>query len=158
VPVDPSKALDDVDWRILEELQDDGRVSFSELGRRVAMSPPAVAERVRRLEETGVISGYHAVVDPARLGLPVLSLVRVKAQAGSKERIEKAIADRPEVLECQHVTGDDCYVVKVATPSMIELEEVVGFLGGYGSTTTSIVFGTPVPRRTLRKDDLEPRD
>jgi Lrp/AsnC family leucine-responsive transcriptional regulator len=152
---DPSRALDEVDWHILEELQDDARLTFSELGRRVSMSPPAVAERVRRLEDSGVIVGYHAVVSPERLGRPVVALIRFKGQPGAKSRMERALTERPEILECHHVTGDDCYVVRVAVRTMGELEETVGFLGGFGPTTTSIVFTTPIPRRTIRQAHLD---
>ena len=152
---DPYKPLDDVDWRILEELQENARLTFSELGRRVAMSPPAVADRVRRLEETGVITGYHAVLDPELLGLPVQAWVRFRGEPRAKTKMETAIAHRAEILECHHVTGDDCYLVRVAAPSMGALEDVVGFLGGFGPTTTTIVFNTPLPRRTLRQAELD---
>jgi Lrp/AsnC family leucine-responsive transcriptional regulator len=150
-------ALDDTDWRILRELQDDGRVTFAELGRRVALSPPSVADRVRRLEEIGVISGYRAQVDLDRLGLPIVAFIRLKYPTSNYRPLHKALADRPEVLECHHVTGDDCFVFKVATRSMRHLEEVGGHLAKLGSTTTSIVFSTPLAARTVVASDRPAR-
>lgn len=141
--------LDDTDWRLLQELQDDGRISFAELGRRVSLSPPSVAERVRRLEEAGVITGYRAQVDLDRLGLPIVAFIRLKYPTSDYRPLHKALAERREVLECHHVTGDDCFVFKVAAQSMRHLEEVGGDLAKLGSTTTSIVFSTPLATRTV---------
>jgi Lrp/AsnC family transcriptional regulator, leucine-responsive regulatory protein len=147
---DPDYEPDDTDWRILDELQRDGRVSFSELGRRVAMSSPAVADRVRRLEETGIITGYRAVVDPARLGRPITAMVRVRMLPGTTYGdVDSDLGSRPEILEAHHVTGDDCYLVRVAVPTMADLEKVVAFLAERGSTTTSLVFSTPVGHKVL---------
>src|SRR6266508_2411456 len=136
---DPSKPPDDIDWRILEILQEDARSSFSELGRRVAMSAPAVAERVRRLE--------HAEVDLGRLGLPIAAVVRSRPGFDNKDRFEKAMRDAPGVLECVRVTGDYCYVTKVVAPSMPELQAVIDGLAGFGETTTSVVLSVPVRHR-----------
>jgi Lrp/AsnC family leucine-responsive transcriptional regulator len=145
------KLLDDVGWHILAELQADGRVPFAELGRRVGLSTPAVIERVRRLEEAGVITGYHATVDPTRIGLGVLALVRVRTAARSEtgQRLGRMLADCPEVVEAHHVTGDDCYVCKVHVASVGHLERLIEELGHYGSTTTSLVLSSPVARRAF---------
>jgi Lrp/AsnC family leucine-responsive transcriptional regulator len=148
---DPSRPLDDVDWRILEILQEDGRISFSELGRRVAMSAPAVTERVRRLEDAGIISGYRAEVDLGRVGLPIVAVVRSRPGFDNKDRFEKTMRDAPGVLECIRVTGEDCYVTKVVAPSMPELEAVIDGLAGFGDTTTSLVLSVPVPNRVVRQ-------
>jgi Lrp/AsnC family transcriptional regulator, leucine-responsive regulatory protein len=142
-------ALDAVDWRILAQLQEDARTSHAELARRVHLTPPAVAARVRRLEERGVVRGYRLELDLARLGLGTLAFVRVRGEARSQRPLLETAASMPEVLECHHVTGEDCYVVKVAARSLPDLERVVVELGRYGSTTTSIVFSTPIARRTL---------
>jgi Lrp/AsnC family transcriptional regulator, leucine-responsive regulatory protein len=144
--------LDPIDWRILEELQRDARLSAAELGRRVHLSPPAVAARVGRLEDTGVIAGYRADLSLAALGREVLAFVRVRSASGAHRPFLDAIADRQEVLECHHVTGEDCFVVKVAAASLAHLEEVVAELARFGATTTSIVFSTSVARRTLTAD------
>jgi Lrp/AsnC family transcriptional regulator, leucine-responsive regulatory protein len=147
---DPDYEPDDTDWHILDELQRDGRISFSELGRRVAMSSPAVADRVRRLEETGIITGYRAEVDPARLGRPITALVRVRMLPGiTYSDFDAALLDRDDVLEAHHVTGDDCYLVRVAVATMSDLERAVAFLAERGSTTTSLVFSTPVAHKVL---------
>lgn len=139
---DPSNPhLDDTDWAILAELQADGRLGFSELGRRVSLSAPAVTERVRRLESAGVITGYRAVVAPAKVGLPIESVIRV---ADHQSRIAAILPELPEVLEAMHVTGDDCWVLRVVVTDMAHLEAVVARLGRYGATTTSMVFSAPV--------------
>src|SRR6516225_10124730 len=106
--------LDLIDWRILEELQRDARLSAAELGRRVHLSPPAVAARIGRLEDAGVITGYRADVSLAALGLEVMAFVRVRSAGAVHRAFLDAMADRREVLECHHVTGEDCFIVKVA--------------------------------------------
>ncbi|MFI9623370.1 Lrp/AsnC family transcriptional regulator [[Kitasatospora] papulosa] len=142
---------DATDWRILDALQRDGRVTFAELARAVSMSPSAVTERVRRLEELGVISGYTAVVDPERLGMPILALVRLRYPNGNYKPFHDLTASTPEILEAHHVTGDDCFVLKVTARSMRHLEEVTGRIGTLGSVTTSIVYSSPLPRRAISR-------
>ena len=136
-------------WRILDVLQREGRASYAELARAVSMSPSAVTERVRRLEEAGVIQGYAAVVDPERLGLPILAFVRLRYPTGNYKPFHDLVEVTPEILEAHHVTGDDCFVIKVAVRSMIHLEEVSGRIGALGSVTTSVVYSSPLPRRPL---------
>ncbi|MFG2632420.1 Lrp/AsnC family transcriptional regulator [Streptomyces sp. NPDC048362] len=140
---------DAVDWRILEVLQRAGRASYAELAREVSMSPSAVTERVRRLEEAGVIQGYAAVVDPERIGLPILAFVRLRYPNGNYKPFHDLVAATPEILEAHHVTGDDCFVVKVAARSMSHLEGIAGKIGTLGSVTTSVVYSSPLPRRPL---------
>ena len=146
---DPSKPLDDVDWRIVEILQEDGRISFSELGRRVAMSAPAVAERVRRLEESGVITGYRAQVDLDHLGYPILAVVRLRIDFLQKDAFDKTVAELPHVLECLRTTGDDCFVMKVAARTIPELESAIDSLAAFGETTTSVVVSRPLEHRVI---------
>jgi Lrp/AsnC family leucine-responsive transcriptional regulator len=146
--------LDSTDWRILEELQRDARLSAAELGRRVHLSPPAVAARVGRLEDAGVIAGYRADLSLPALGLHVLAFVRVRSSGSAHRPFLDAVARREDVLECHHVTGEDCFIVKVAARSLPHLEEVVADLARFGSTTTSIVFSTSVDRRTLSADGV----
>ena len=142
--------LDAVSWRILCELQDNARLSFSELGRRVGLTPPAVAERVRRLEDAGVITGYRLELNVERLGLPLVAFIRL-ASRGSQTvaEVSQGMADLSEVLECHHVTGEDCYILKVAVESVRHLEALLERLLRFGSTTTSIVISTPVARRVI---------
>ncbi|MEU7701362.1 MULTISPECIES: Lrp/AsnC family transcriptional regulator [unclassified Streptomyces] len=142
---------DATDWRILEALQSEGRASFAELARTVAMSPSAVTERVRRLEEAGVISGYTAIVDQDRLGLPILAFVRLRYPHGNYKPFHDLLDATPEVLEAHHVTGDDCFVLKVAARSMRHLEEITGKISTLGSVTTSVVYSSPLPRRSLSR-------
>ncbi|MFI8824945.1 Lrp/AsnC family transcriptional regulator [Streptomyces sp. NPDC053431] len=142
---------DATDWRILDALQDQGRASFAELARAVSMSPSAVTERVRRMEEAGVIAGYTAVVDQERLGLPILAFIRLRYPNGNYKPFHDLIDATPEVLEAHHVTGDDCFVLKVAARSMRHLEEISGKVGALGSVTTSVVYSSPLPRRPISR-------
>ncbi|MEU5218534.1 Lrp/AsnC family transcriptional regulator [Streptomyces sp. NPDC020807] len=142
---------DATDWRILEALQREGRASFAELARAVSMSPSAVTERVRRLEDAGVITGYTAVVDQDRLGLPILAFVRLRYPHGNYKPFHDLLDTTPEVLEAHHVTGDDCFVLKVAARSMKHLEQVSGKIATLGSVTTSVVYSSPLPRRSISR-------
>jgi Lrp/AsnC family leucine-responsive transcriptional regulator len=144
-------STDATDWRILDVLQSEGRASFAELARAVSMSPSAVTERVRRLEEAGVISGYTAVVDRERLGRPILAFVRLRYPNGNYKPFHDLLAAMSEILEAHHVTGDDCFVMKVAARSMGHLEEIAGRIGTLGSVTTSVVYSSPLPRRPLSR-------
>ena len=139
--------LDLIDWVIIEQLQREARVSLSELGRRVKLSPSAVTERVRNLESLGVITGYHAVVDLAKVGYPVLAVVRLKYPGNHHQPLRRLLAERREILECLRTTGDDCYTLKVAAASMKHLETLVDELAGFGSTTTSVVYSQTLPYR-----------
>lgn len=146
--------LDRTDWRLLAELQRDGRSTYAELARAVAMSPSAVAERVRRLEEAGVIAGYRAAVDPERVGLTVMAFVRLRYPTGNYRPFHALLDHTPEIVEAHHVTGEDCFVLKVLARSMRHLEEVTGRISGLGSVTTSVVYSSPLTGRPV----AEPAD
>jgi Lrp/AsnC family transcriptional regulator, leucine-responsive regulatory protein len=139
--------LDEVNLRVLEELQADGRIGMAELGRRIGMSAPAVAERVQRLERAGVIVGYRADVDPGKLGFPVAAIVRIRPAPGQLTRIPDIARETPEVVECYRITGEDCFLIKLYLRAIDELEEVLDRFTPYGLTTTSIIHSAPVPRR-----------
>ncbi|MDX3727350.1 Lrp/AsnC family transcriptional regulator [Streptomyces caniscabiei] len=139
--------LDDIDWAIIEQLQRDARLSLSELGRRVSLSPSATTERVRNLESLGVITGYHATVDLAKVGYPVLAVVRLKYPGNRHQPLHRLLAERREILECLRTTGDDCYTLKVAATSMEHLETLMDELAGFGTTTTSVVYSRTLPLR-----------
>jgi Lrp/AsnC family transcriptional regulator, leucine-responsive regulatory protein len=139
--------LDDVDWAIIDQLQEEARISLSELGRRVNLSPSATTERVRQLEAAGVVTGYHAVLDLTKAGYPVLAVVRLKYPGNHHEPLRRLLAERREILECLRTTGDDCYALKVAATSMEHLETLVGELADFGSTTTSVVYSQTMPYR-----------
>ena len=142
-----AKLLDEVNLRLLEELQADGRVGLAELGRRVGMSAPAVADRVQRLERAGVIVGYRAEIDPRAIGYPVSAVVRIRPAPGQLQRIPEVARDTPEVAECYRITGEDCYLMRLHLRAIDELEELLDRFTPYGQTTTSIIHSAPVPRR-----------
>jgi len=140
------RLLDATNLRILEELQADARLSMAELGRRVSLSPPAVAERVQRLERAGVITGYRAELDPRTLGYQVAAVVRVRPAMGRLHKIPEIARDSPEVVECHRITGEDCYLMHLRLRSIDELEAVLDRFALDGQTTTSIVHSTYVSR------------
>jgi Lrp/AsnC family leucine-responsive transcriptional regulator len=142
-----SNLLDEVNLRLLQELQSEGRIGMAELGRRIGMSAPAVAERVQRLERAGVIAGYHAEIDPAKLGFPVAAIVRIRPAPGQLRRIPEVARETPEVVECYRITGEDCFLVKLYLRAIDELEELLDRFTPYGLTTTSIIHSAPVARR-----------
>ncbi|MFF4258741.1 Lrp/AsnC family transcriptional regulator [Streptomyces sp. NPDC001663] len=144
-----TESLDATDWAILTEVQRDGRIPFTELARRVNLSASATKERVRRLEEAEVITGYRAEVNPERTGYPVMAVVRLKYPGpGTRhEPLRRLLEERPEILECLRTTGDDCYIMKVAATSMAHLEEIVDELAEFGSTTTNLVLSRTLPLR-----------
>ena len=141
--------LDATNLRLLGELQADARVSLAELGRRVGLSSPAVAERLRRLEQEGVIRGYHAEVDPRSLGLTLGVIIRIRPAPRQLRDVAQLARDTPEVVECHRVTGDDCYVMTAYVRDVEHLEQVIDQFAAYGQTTTAIMQSSPVPRRAL---------
>jgi Lrp/AsnC family transcriptional regulator, leucine-responsive regulatory protein len=140
---------DGTNRRILEELQNEGRLSFAELGRRVGLSPPSVAERVARLERDGVISGYHARVDPRALGYSLAVVIRVRPAPRELRKVADLARDTPEVVECHRITGEDCFFMTAHVRDVEHLEEVIDRFVAFGQTTTSIVQSSPVPARGL---------
>ncbi|MEU7617132.1 Lrp/AsnC family transcriptional regulator [Micromonospora rifamycinica] len=136
--------MDEMDWALLRELQADARLSFSELSRRVHLSPPAVAERVRRLEESGVITGYHAHVDLARAGRPVVALIRMSCYGSRCILHDPQVVDWPEIQEIHRITGDACSVLKVAAGSIGQFEAVIDRLAPYGQPSSTMVLSSPL--------------
>jgi len=141
------QSLDATDRKILGELGSDGRVSFAELGRRVSLSPPAVAERVQRLERAGVITGYRAEIDPRALGYQLTAIVRIKPAAGQLQRIPELATEIPEISECHRITGEDCFFLKVHLRSIDDLSGLLDRFLVYGETSTSLINASPIPRR-----------
>ena len=139
--------VDPIDRKIIGELVADGRIPFAELGRRVNLSSPAVAERVQRLERAGVITGYRAELDPRALGYQLTAIVRIKPEARQLNRIPELAAQIPEVTECHRITGEDCFFLKVHLRSIEELSGLLDRFLVHGQTTTSIVNASPIPRR-----------
>jgi Lrp/AsnC family leucine-responsive transcriptional regulator len=141
--------LDDTNLRLLDELQRDARLSIAELGRRVGLSSPAVAERVRRLEGEGVITGYRAEINPRALGLSLGVIIRIRPNPRQLADVAQLARDTPEVVECHRVTGEDCYVMTAYVRDVEHLETVIDQFAAYGQTTSSIMQSAPVPRRGL---------
>jgi Lrp/AsnC family leucine-responsive transcriptional regulator len=155
--LDYPKALDAIGWRILEELQEEGRLTFTELGRRVGLSTPAAAERVRQLEAAGVIRGFRAEIDLAKVGLPILAVVRMSVMGDVLGRITAVALEMPEVLECHRGTGADSFIMKVAVASVEHLERLIDRLTPFGTTSTSIVLSSPVARRAIARQPAAPQ-
>jgi Lrp/AsnC family leucine-responsive transcriptional regulator len=145
--------LDDVGWQIIEILQEDARISFRDLGRRIGLSAPASAERVRKMEEAGIIRGYRAEIDHAKVGLPVTAFIRFVVPKDKREYIQRQLDKLPEVLECYRLAGIDSFIMKVSTPSIAHLEGLLDRLGQYGQSTTSIVLSAMMTRRSVEKID-----
>jgi Lrp/AsnC family transcriptional regulator, leucine-responsive regulatory protein len=142
-------SLDDLNRRLLLALQDDARLSLAELGRRVGLSAPAVAERLQRLQTAGVVRGYRADLDPAALGYPLTAMIRVRPAPGELPKVADLARQTPEVVECLRTTGDDCFFMKLHLRDVHHLEQVIDRFLLFGQTTTSIVQSAPVPARGL---------
>jgi len=142
------------DWQLLEALQQDARIGYAELGRKVRLSAPAVAERVKRLEEAGVITGYRAMVEPKRMGFGIEAMVRLRCDGGTCARIGKVVADVPEVLDCRRLAGEDSALLRVVAMSIEHLQAVLDRLLRIHpsiSTTTLIVLQTPHANRSITR-------
>ncbi|MEL6405063.1 MAG: Lrp/AsnC family transcriptional regulator [Chloroflexota bacterium] len=142
--------LDSTDWAILRELQDDARMSFAEIGRRVSLSSPAVKERISKLEDAGVIAGYRVDINLEAIGYPVQAFVRLQNSSSHYEDTVLSIArDVPEVIECHHISGDDCYMIRIAAQSIGHLEEVASKFREFTSTTTTFIVSSPIEQRVI---------
>src|SRR5438874_3121458 len=154
------RALDATGWKILRELQKDARLSYHELGRRVGLSAPAAAERVRRLEDASVITGYRAQVDPAKVGLPLLALIQLRCDPGKCLLKTSNAGQFPEVLEIHKLSGSHCSLLKVALSSMQHLEAFNERIGAHGPLTSTIVTSSPLTHRSIDWEhpdvDLDP--
>jgi Lrp/AsnC family leucine-responsive transcriptional regulator len=142
-------ALDAVCWRILAILQADARKSFRQIGLAVGLSAPAVAERVRRMEEQGVITGYHAAVNPKRAGFAIQAQMRIGGVGDRGDEFAELVANTPAVLECHRVTGSDSYLLKVLASTIEQLEMLIDRFVPYGEVTTALILSSPVTWRAL---------
>jgi|ERR1700730_20 Lrp/AsnC family transcriptional regulator, leucine-responsive regulatory protein len=138
--------LDPTDIAIIEALQDNGRIAISELGRRIGLSQPATSERVKRLEERGVIAGYGARIDPAALGLGMMAIVRLRTTHENIRACLKQFSEMPQVMEVFRLTGEDCFLLKVLVPAPGELETIVDSIARFGTVTTSLVLRGEPPK------------
>jgi len=148
--------LDEINRDIIDLLQVEGRMSYRELGQRVGLTAPAVTERVRKLEELGLIKGYRAVVDYEALGFPLLCVIRLNSPRGA-QGVDEIIRDIPEVIEANRVTGSESHVIRARLRSTAHLEELLDRLWAYGDSVTNIVTSSPVPRRPMRLRSVLPR-
>jgi Lrp/AsnC family leucine-responsive transcriptional regulator len=140
-------ALDALDTTILRALNKDARTSVRELAQQVGLSAPSTAERIRRLEEAGVIEGYGVRINPVAIGLPIGAYLRVRPMAGELDRVAGLLAAIPEVVACDRVTGDDCFIAKALVPAVADLEKLIDRLLPYASTNTSVIVSTTVAQR-----------
>jgi Lrp/AsnC family transcriptional regulator, leucine-responsive regulatory protein len=146
---DQRPGLDRTDQAILAELQRDGRVSVADLARRVSLSASSTADRLRRLADGGVITGYTALLAPEALGYPIIAFVRLRYPLGNHKPLHDLLDATPEIIEAHHITGDDCFMLKLLARSMSDLERLAGKIAGLGSITTSVVYSSPLARRAF---------
>jgi Lrp/AsnC family leucine-responsive transcriptional regulator len=149
--------LDAIAWKLIESLQHNARQSFAELGRKVGLSTPAVAERVHRLEDAGVLTGYHASLDMSKLGVPIHVLVRLTIPGGDLQisRTVAAIKELPEISRCHRITGDESFVIEAHVVSIRHLEALIDRLSALGATSTSTVLSSPVERREFHERQVQ---
>lgn len=141
--------LDPIDAAIIRELSLDARLATAELARRIGLSAPSVGERVRRLEDVGIIRGYGAVIDPARLGYSLTILIRARPLPGEMQNMINAIRETSQIVVCDRVSGDDCFVARAHVRDVAEMEAVIDRIVPFGATNSSIVQSTPVPARLM---------
>ena len=145
---DPKAEIDATDWRLVEMLHENARLSFAELGRAVHLTPPAVAERIKRLEERGVVRGYRAEINLASLGRPLQVYFRIIVQPKDYARFQKMVQSSDDFFECHHVTGSESFILRAAIADVSALEKLIKRLSSYGPTTTSLVLSSPVNKRS----------
>jgi Lrp/AsnC family transcriptional regulator, leucine-responsive regulatory protein len=149
--------LDHISWKLLEALQQNARLSFAELGRKVGLSTPAIAERIHRLEEAGIITGYHASLSTSKLGLPIRVLVNLTIHGGElqMQRTVATVKDCPEIHRCHRITGEQSFVIEANVASIRHLEVLIDKLSTLGATSTSTVLSAPVERREYQGSQME---
>lgn len=141
--------MDGTDLKILEILQQDGRISMKDLGKKVGLTSPAVSERVKRLEESGVIKGYRAVVDPQKLNKNINAFIDIAIKAENYKKFLEFAPNKDSIIECHHVTGGDCMTIKVMVESMEELEILIDEIKKFGNTKTSLILSTPIEHKII---------
>ncbi len=143
--------IDDISWAILRAAQENGRISIKNLAANVGLSVPATSERLKRLEEAGVIDGYSATVSPKAVGYDMMAVIGMTTPRSDKARLVELLTGMPEVIECLHVTGQDSYLLKVIAKDMTHLEAFIESISPYGETRTSIVMSQPIPIRGVQR-------
>lgn len=140
-------ALDEIDEAILTALIENGRTTTAELARKVGLSSPSVAERVRRLEDAGIIKGYSAIISPEAIGLPIAVWFRIRPVPGEMQRVAEIIQGISEITQCDRVTGEDCFLARASLASIADMERVIDLIVPYAMTNTSIIQSSPVKKR-----------
>jgi len=141
--------MDNTDHKILEILQHDGRVSMKDLGKQVSLTSPAVAERVKKLEDSGIIMGYSAIVNPKKLNKLVRAIINVGLKVSYHKNFIKLASEEKAIIECHHLTGDDCMQIKVIVEDTAELEELLNRIQEIGSTKTTIILSSPLENKPI---------
>jgi Lrp/AsnC family transcriptional regulator, leucine-responsive regulatory protein len=145
------RQLDFIGWRLLSLLQENARLSFRQIGDKIGLTAPAVAERVHRLEDSGILKGYYAEIDLAKAGLPVQAFVHITTSSQQSFRFRKVIVDMKEIIECHCVTGNESYILKVAVSSVPHLEHLLLELANFGDLRTSLVLSSQVTHRVIEE-------
>jgi len=145
---DPKAEIDATDWRLIEMLHENARLTFAELGRAVHLTAPAVTERVKRLEDRGILRGYRADVNLSALGRPLHVYFRIIVQPKDYSRFQKMVQSCEDFFECHHVTGTESFILRAAIADVMALEKLIKRLSAYGPTTTSLVLSSPVNKRS----------
>lgn len=147
--------LDSTGWQLLAALQQNARLSLAELGRQVGLSAPAVAERLRRMEEAGIITGYRVQINLKEVGLPISAFIRLQIGNRQYPELLQSLETWPEVLECHHLAGADAFMLRVVAESVAHLESIINRLAGYGQTTTSIVLSSPILEQIITEQTAQ---
>jgi Lrp/AsnC family leucine-responsive transcriptional regulator len=151
---DSQKLLDKTGWALLTLLQENARLSFAELGKRVGLTAPGVADRIHRMEDAGIIRRYHVDIDLTKVGLPMNAIIRIGG-CSATAKFAEMVKEMVEVQECHRITGSDCFILRVAVASTAHLEALIDLFGPYGQVTTSLVLSTPVADRIVGPEILE---
>ena len=146
--------IDQIDWKILVEMQRNARITFAELGRRINLTTPAVIERIRKLEDAKIITGYRAEIDAAKIGLPIAAFIRMSISGVDYSKIIEVAERSTEVLECHRGTGGDSFILKVAVADVEHLQNLIDKFTPYGITTTSIVLSSPIKSRVIESQKI----
>ncbi len=145
--------VDSVNWNILRELQGNARATYAEIGKIVGLTAPAVAQRIQKMEDEGVITGYRISLDLEKVGLPITAIIQMGQIKCETETVLKAIEALPEIIECHTTTGNTCLFLKAAVPSVKHLQRLIEVLSVYGYTTTSVILTTPIPQKVICASD-----
>lgn len=147
--------MDELNWRILELLQQSGRASYAEIGRVVGLTAPAVTERIQKMEDMGVITGYKATINAEKLGISVRTIIQLQVNRSVFNNTLKKLAAFPEVFDCYRTTGTSSLFLLAGFTSMHHMEQFLNELLQYGEPVSSIILSHPISNRVLKHKDLK---